>query len=73
MACVATRSSIAATLGKEVIGHFSCDLVSAAIGQAVLNTIRSHNLQLNARTVGDFLREGIKALGHQHQYIGKIS
>ncbi|CAL8141331.1 unnamed protein product [Orchesella dallaii] len=72
MACVATRSSIAAKLGNDTLGYYACDLVSAAIGLAVLNTVRSLSLQLNARTVGEFLREGIKALGQQHQNIGQV-
>ncbi|ODN01255.1 Ethanolamine-phosphate phospho-lyase [Orchesella cincta] len=72
MACVATRSSIASKLSNDTLGIYACDLVSAAIGLAVLSTVRSLSLQMNARTVGEFLREGIRALGHQHQNIGQV-
>ena len=70
MAVVVTKSSIASCLGVEQLASFSCDNVSAAIGSAVVNVIRNENLQLNARNVGSFLREGLKGLANDHRYIG---
>lgn len=70
MACIATRSDIASKLVRVGSHEYVCDLVSAAVGLAVLNTVRSQSLQLNARTVGDFLREGIRAMAGKHSNIG---
>lgn len=70
MALVVTRSQIAARLGNAYLQHFNCDSVVAAIGLAVLNAIRSENLMKNARDVGTFLREGLRALAANRPYIG---
>lgn len=73
MACIATKSVIASALLKNGDDSldYACDLVSAAVGLAVLNHIRSYSLQKNSKNVGDFFREGIRSLGTTHHYIGK--
>jgi len=71
MAVVVTRRDIAQHLlqfSSESV--FTCDVVAAAIGLAVLNTVRAESLKFNAEAVGTFLREGLRTLASKHKVIG---
>lgn len=71
MACIATRSCIAAKLVSPGSSNYACDLVSAAVGLAVLNAVRNLELQSNARAIGSFLLQSFRGLASDFGNIGK--
>jgi 4-aminobutyrate aminotransferase-like enzyme len=74
LAAVVTTPAIADAFanGMEYFNTFGGNPVSCAIGQAVLDEIRDHNLQENARQVGDHLLAGLRALMERHPLIGDV-
>ena len=51
---------------------FGGNPVSMAAAQAVLEVIREEGLQENARAVGDYARQGLRALADKHAVIGDV-
>ncbi len=74
LAAVATTAEVAASFnnGMEYFNTFGGNPVSAAIGQSVFDTVMDQALQLNAKTVGDYLQAQVKQLAKTHQIIGDV-
>ena len=74
LAAVATTAEIAASFnnGMEYFNTFGGNPVSAAIGQSVFDTVTDQALQLNAKTVGDYLQAQVRQLAKTHQIIGDV-
>jgi len=74
LAAVVTTPAIADAFanGMEYFNTFGGNPVSCAIGQAVLDEIREHNLQENAQHVGDHLLAGLRELMERHPLIGDV-
>ncbi len=51
---------------------FGGNPVSCAVGMAVLDVIENEGLLENARTVGDYIQSGLRALADQHTIIGDV-
>jgi 4-aminobutyrate aminotransferase-like enzyme/Ser/Thr protein kinase RdoA (MazF antagonist) len=58
--------------GMEYFNTFGGNPVSCAIGLEVLNVIKVEGLQQNAKMVGDYLKNGLKALMNDFQIIGDV-
>ncbi len=58
--------------GMEFFSTFGGNPVSARIGLAVLDVVRDEALQEHARTVGDVLLAGLRALQDRHPRVGDV-
>jgi 4-aminobutyrate aminotransferase-like enzyme/Ser/Thr protein kinase RdoA (MazF antagonist) len=74
LGAVITRREIVDALQREGMFFSSSGgaPASAIAGSAVLDVIREEGLQGNAAIVGDYLIEGIQALGKKHALIGPV-
>ena len=74
LAAVACTEEIANKFanGMEYFNTFGGNPVSCAIGRAVLRTVKEEGLQENARNVGNYLKEQLKALAKQYPIIGDV-
>jgi 4-aminobutyrate aminotransferase-like enzyme len=65
LGAVVTTRAIAESFanGMEYFNTFGGNPVSCAVGLAVLDVIRDEGLQENARVTGEYLRDGMRALG----------
>ena len=74
MGAVVTSPEIAASFvnGMEYFNTFAGNPVSCAIALAVLEVIENEQLQANARRVGAFLMDGLRALQSRHECIGDV-
>jgi len=73
LAAVVTTPQIAATLSKKI--HFNTyggNPVSSAIGRAVLRVIDEENIQQQALTIGNYLKDGLHKLQAKHSIIGDV-
>jgi 4-aminobutyrate aminotransferase-like enzyme len=71
---VVTTPEVAASFnnGMEYFNTFGGNPVSAAIGQAVLEVIYDQKLQLNAKNMGQYLRNGVNSLARDHSIIADV-
>jgi 4-aminobutyrate aminotransferase-like enzyme len=71
---VVCRREIAAAFdnGMEYFSTFGGNQVSCAIGLAVLDVLREDALQEHARTVGEGMLAGLRALMERHALIGDV-
>ena len=51
---------------------FGGNPVQCAVGMAVLDVIEQENLQENALVVGEYIRDGLRALQSEHELIGDV-
>jgi 4-aminobutyrate aminotransferase-like enzyme len=58
--------------GMEYFNTFGGNPVSSAIGLEVLNVIKDEGLQKNAKEVGAYLQQGLKALQKSFSIIGDV-
>ena len=74
IAGVAVRPEIAKPFGasSRYFNTFGGNPVSAAAGKAVLEVIERAQLQDNARSTGDYMRDGIRKLAERHDIIGDV-
>ena len=74
MGGVVMRPEVIAAFGAQAryFNTFGGNPVAAAAGMAVLDTIRSEDLQDNAREVGAYLRKRIVELAEAHPLIGDV-
>ncbi len=74
LGAVVTTPEIAGAFdnGMEYFNTFGGNPVSCAIGLAVLDIIEEEGMQANAREVGGYLLEGLRALAPDHPIIGDI-
>lgn len=74
MAGVATKPSFLATYcqGVGCFNTFGGNLVAAAAGLAVLNTIESQGLQTNALKIGRYIKDRLLDIAGQSNIIGEI-
>lgn len=74
MAAVITTRAIADAFdnGMEFFATFGGNNVSMAAGLAVLDVLRDEPLQQNAREIGDYLLEGLRAIAPDHAIIGDV-
>ncbi|MET1255736.1 aminotransferase class III-fold pyridoxal phosphate-dependent enzyme [Aliikangiella maris] len=74
LAAVVTTSEIARSFvsGMEYFNTFGGNPVSCAIGLAVMEVIENEKLMANALSVGDYLKQGLKALGEKFSIIGDV-
>eukprot|EP01116_Phalansterium_solitarium_P004139 TRINITY_DN15033_c0_g1_i1.p1 TRINITY_DN15033_c0_g1~~TRINITY_DN15033_c0_g1_i1.p1 ORF type:complete len:478 (+),score=146.19 TRINITY_DN15033_c0_g1_i1:94-1527(+) len=73
LAAVITRPEIAQALAQRI--HFNTyggNPVSMAIGSAVLDVIKSENIQQRAHEVGAYLKAGLQSLQRKHTIIGDV-
>jgi 4-aminobutyrate aminotransferase-like enzyme len=72
MGAVVTTPEIAASFanGMEYFNTFGGNPVSCAVGLAVLDVLRDESLQDNAREVGGYLLDGLRAV--KHPLIGDV-
>lgn len=73
LAAVVTRMDIAKAFATRI--HFNTyggNPISMAAGLAVLDVIEDEGLQENARIVGGYLKEGLRALQARHRLIGDV-
>jgi 4-aminobutyrate aminotransferase-like enzyme len=71
---VVTRSEVLHTFRKafRYFNTFGGNPVSCAAALAVLDVIEDERLIDNAHTVGDYAREGLRALADKHDIIGNV-
>jgi 4-aminobutyrate aminotransferase-like enzyme/Ser/Thr protein kinase RdoA (MazF antagonist) len=74
LAAVITTAEVAASFnnGMEYFNTYGGNPVSAAIGQAVLEVIYDQRLQLNAKNMGQYLRDGVSSLAKEHSIIADV-
>lgn len=74
LAAVVTTADIAASFhnGMEFFSTFGGNPVACAAGLAVLDVLRDEQLPQNARHVGDYFVEQLRALQTQHAIIGDV-
>ena len=74
MSAVVTTRPIAESFanGMEYFNTFGGNPVSCAVGLAVLDVIEEEGLQENARVVGAYLLEKLRALAGRHRLIGDV-
>jgi 4-aminobutyrate aminotransferase-like enzyme/Ser/Thr protein kinase RdoA (MazF antagonist) len=74
LAAVIVTSEIADAFnnGMEYFNTYGGNPVSMATGLAVLDVIQTESLQKHAKTVGDFLLNGLKKLMQTHSTIGDV-
>jgi 4-aminobutyrate aminotransferase-like enzyme/Ser/Thr protein kinase RdoA (MazF antagonist) len=74
LAAVVTTPEVAASFnnGMEYFNTFGGNPVSAAIGQAVLEVVYDQRLQLNAKNMGKYLRDGVNSLAKEHSIIADV-
>ncbi|MEP6628389.1 MAG: aminotransferase class III-fold pyridoxal phosphate-dependent enzyme, partial [Ginsengibacter sp.] len=74
LAAVIVTSEIADAFnnGMEYFNTYGGNPVSMATGLAVLDVIQQESLQKHAKTVGDFLLNGLKKLMQKHSIIGDV-
>ena len=74
LAAVVTTRAIADAFdnGMEYFNTFGGNPVSAAVGNAVLDVIETEGLQQHARSVGQSLIEGLRAISTGHNAIGDV-
>jgi 4-aminobutyrate aminotransferase-like enzyme/Ser/Thr protein kinase RdoA (MazF antagonist) len=74
LGAVITTREIAASFanGMEYFNTFGGNPVSCATGLAVLDVIRDEELQQNAFEVGEYLKQGLRALQERHALIGDV-
>ena len=74
LAAVVTTPAVAEAFanGMEFFNTFGGNPVSCAIGRAVLEVIKTENLQHNALQVGTHLRQGLLALQQEFPIIGDV-
>lgn len=58
--------------GMEYFNTFGGNPVSCAIGLEVLRVIKDEGLQQNAKTVGDYLKNGLRNLMQEFEIIGDV-
>jgi 4-aminobutyrate aminotransferase-like enzyme/Ser/Thr protein kinase RdoA (MazF antagonist) len=74
LAAVVTTPAVAEAFanGMEFFNTFGGNPVSCAIGRAVLEVIKTEDLQTNAQQVGIHLRQGLLALQQEFSIIGDV-
>ncbi|MEY3128553.1 MAG: hypothetical protein RIS06_1109 [Actinomycetota bacterium] len=74
LAAVVTTPEVADSFnnGMEYFNTFGGNPVSAAIGQAVLEVVYDQRLQLNAKNMGKYLRDGVSSLAKDHSIIADV-
>lgn len=74
LGAVITTPEIAAAFdnGMEYFNTFGGNPVSCAIGLAVLDVIEDEGLQANARRVGGYLLERLRAVQREHPLVGDV-
>jgi 4-aminobutyrate aminotransferase-like enzyme/Ser/Thr protein kinase RdoA (MazF antagonist) len=60
------------TTGMEFFSTTGGNTVSCAVGNAVLDEIENHDLQQNAKAVGEYLLDRLKGLMKKHTVIGDV-
>ena len=56
----------------QYFNTFGGNPVSAAVGLAVLDVVENENILQNVKTVGEYLADGLRKLGEQHELIGDV-
>jgi 4-aminobutyrate aminotransferase-like enzyme/Ser/Thr protein kinase RdoA (MazF antagonist) len=56
----------------DFFSTFGGNTVACAVGLAVLDVLEREGLQENARRVGEYLRQGLRALAERHTRIGDV-
>ena len=74
LSAVVTTPKIAASFdnGMEFFSTFGGNPVACAVGLAVLDVLEEENLQENARNVGGYLIEKLRALTERHPMVGDV-
>ena len=74
LAAVVTTKAVAEAFanGMEYFNTFGGNPVSCAIGREVLQVIKDEDLQVHAKTMGDYLIEGLLSLKQRYPVIGDI-
>lgn len=74
LAGVITRPDLLEAFASSALyfNTFAGNPVSAAAGLAVLDVIERENLVENAKSVGDYLQEGLLRLAGKHELIGSV-
>jgi len=58
--------------GMEYFNTFGGNPVSCAIANAVIDVVKAENMMENARTIGDFLKNGLQSLQNKYPIIGDV-
>lgn len=58
--------------GMEYFNTFGGNPVSCAIGLEVLRVIKDEKLQMNAKVVGNYLKDGLRSLMNEFEIIGNV-
>jgi 4-aminobutyrate aminotransferase-like enzyme len=74
IAAMVAKPEILQAFGERTryFNTFGGNPVSCAVGQAVLEVIEGEGILCNARTVGAYLQDGLRALAQRHQAIGDV-
>jgi 4-aminobutyrate aminotransferase-like enzyme len=74
IAAMVAKPEILQAFGERTryFNTFGGNPVSCAVGQAVLEVIEGEGILCNARTVGAYLQDGLRALAQRHQTIGDV-
>jgi 4-aminobutyrate aminotransferase-like enzyme len=74
MAAMVARPEILESFGERTryFNTFGGNPVSCAVGMAVLDVIEQESLIANARDVGAYLSDGLRALAKRHEIIGDV-
>lgn len=74
LAVVVTTQAIADAFknGMEYFNTFGGNPVSCAIGLEVLHVIKDESLQQNAKTVGEYLKSGLRSLMREFEVMGDV-
>ena len=74
VAGVVARADLVNGFREQVMyfNTFGGNPVQCAVGMAVLDVIEQENLQENALVVGQYLRDGLRALQSEHELIGDV-
>ena len=74
VAGVVARADLVNGFREQVMyfNTFGGNPVQCAVGMAVLDVIEQENLQENALVVGEYIRDGLRALQSEHELIGDV-
>ena len=74
LAAVVTTPDIAAQFARkyDYFNTFGGNPVSAAVGLVVLDVVENENILQSVKAVGDYLGDGLRKLGEQHELIGDV-
>jgi 4-aminobutyrate aminotransferase len=72
MGAVVGRTDMVDSLTANSISTFGGNPLSTTVALANLRHIEEQELQHNARTVGKFLKDGLRDLGERHEVVGDV-